>query len=297
VTPRFTVVVPTRDRPLPLSRCLAALAGQDYPRERFAVVVVDDGGRVPAAPAVGCAARALDVELVVQAHRGPAAARNRGARDADGLLAFTDDDCAPAPDWLSRLAEALERHPGAMVGGQVVNVLPGNRFASASQMIADIVYDHYNADPVRARFLSSNNLAVAADAFHEVNGFDARFRVVACEDRDLCDRWTHSGRPLVYAPDALVGHAHAMGLPAFLRQHFTYGRGAVHFHRLRAGRGSGRIRDEMAFHRDLRNWLVRPFRRRPPGEALATAALLVLWQTANAAGFAYESVTGAGYRS
>ena len=159
----------------------------------------------------------------------------------------------------------------------------------------DIVYAHYNARPERARFVASNNLAVPAEGFAAVGGFDESFVVVASEDRDLCDRWTHEGRPLVYAADAVVGHAHAMGLPGFLRQHFTYGRGAVHFHRLRGGRASGRLRDEMGFHADVRNWLGRSLRLRPRRDAVTMTALVLAWQAANAAGFAYESLVRTGY--
>ena len=296
--PVFSVIVPTHSRPRSLGSCLAALAAQDYPRERFEVIVVDDEGQPPAAAVVDRFRSELDVRLIVQTRGGPGQARNRGARRASGrLLAFTDDDCLPDPAWLSRLQAAVERRPDAMVGGRVINALAENRYSSASQLITDIVYAHYNAVPERARFCASNNLALPAAAFHEIGGFDPRFRVVACEDRDLCDRWTHAGRCLVYAPEVVVRHAHPMGLPEFMRQHFVYGRGAVHFHRLRAGRGSGRMRDEMAFHADLRNLLLRPFRHLRPREALTTAALMILWQTVNAAGFFYESFARTGYRA
>ena len=295
--PLFTVIVPTRNRPRQLAGCLAALAAQDYPREGFQVIVVDDGGDAPARPAVDAYLADLDLRLIVQPHRGPGQARNLAAREAEGrLLAFTDDDCRPDPCWLRRLASALARHPAAMVGGRVTNALDDNRYSSASQVITDIVYAHYNADPEDARFCASNNLAVAAAAFREIGGFDRGFRIVACEDRDLCDRWIHAGRRLVYAPEAVVRHAHSMGLGGFVRQHFTYGRGAVHFHRLRARRSSGRMRDEMRFHANVRNWLVEPLSRRRPLEAVSLAGLLFVWQAANAVGFLYERVSRSGYR-
>ena len=294
--PLLSVVVPTRDRPAALARCLAALAAQRYPTERFEVVIVDDGGAPGAAEATLAAAGPLDARVLVQPHGGPARARNLGARAARGrLLAFTDDDCRPQPGWLAALEAALAARPGAMVGGRVTNLLSDNRFAEASQLVTDIVYAHYNAGPGDARFVASNNIAVPAADFAAAGGFDERFLVIAAEDRELCDRWIHQGRPLVYAPAAVVGHAHEMGLREYLRQHFTYGRGAVHFHRLRAGRGSGRMRDEMGFHADLGGRLARRLRGRPPREAAEMAALMLAWQAANAAGFLYERVTGGGY--
>lgn len=296
--PLVTVVVPTHGRPEALVRCLSALAAQDYPPERFEVIVVDDGGDPLVGTVVDRFRDSLAVRLLVQPHGGPARARNRGASAASGaLLAFTDDDCRPEPDWLARLAAALEGRPRAMVGGRVVNALPENRYAGASQLVTDIVYEHYNAEPESARFCASNNLALGRTAFEEIGGFDERFLVLACEDRDLCDRWTHSGRTLVYASEAVVAHAHAMGPAGYVRQHFTYGRGAVHYHALRRERGSGRMRDEMSFHARAADWLARALRGRRPADLLITTGLLLVWQAANSAGFLYESVARTGYRA
>ena len=163
-------------------------------------------------------------------------------------------------------------------------------------MIADIVYAHYNADPENARFFSSNNLAMAAQSYLELGGFDEGFLVLACEDRELCDRWRSAGGRMIYEPEAMVEHAHPLALPSFVRQHFTYGRGALHFHRIRAARASGRMRDEMSFHANVRNWLEQPFRSRTPLDAMLIATLMVLWQGANVAGFAYEYLARSGYR-
>lgn len=294
----FSVIVPTYDRPDALGCCLTALASQDYPRERFEVIVVDDGSEVSPRPQVEEASAGLTIRILEQANAGPARARNRGARQARGkYLAFTDDDCRPTPSWLRELGAALARAPGAIAGGRIVNALPENPYSSASQMIADVVYAHYNNDPDHARFFSSNNFAIAAADYRSLGGFDERFTILACEDRELCDRWRASGGRMVYAHDAVVEHAHPLGLASFLRQHFTYGRGAVHFHRIRAARASGTMRNEMSFHLNVDNWLMQPFRRRSPADAARIAALMLLWQSANLAGFLFESVAGTGYRA
>lgn len=295
--PHVTVIVPTYNRPEELRRCLAALAGQNLSLATFDVIVADDGGAVSPARVVEEAQGGLDVALLTLSHGGPAHARNRAAERARGAyFAFTDDDCRPEPGWLNALVATLERARDALVGGRVTNALTDNRFSRASQTVTDLVYAHYNANAEDARFFASNNLAIAADAFREIGGFDEKFVVLACEDREFCDRWRSQGRRLVYAEDAVIGHAHALNLRSYLRQHFTYGRGAVHFHRIRSERGSGSMRNEMSFHADFRNWLVRPFRGRPLSEGLDVAALLLLWQTANTAGFFYESIVRSGYR-
>ena len=294
----FTVVVPTYNRPAALRDCLVALAAQDYPGDRFEVLVVDDGGELSPQAVVDELRPRLSVELLMQAHGGPARARNHAATRARGrFLAFTDDDCRPDPSWMTRLADALRSAPHTLIGGRIVNALPDNPFSSASQLIADIVYAHYNANPESARFFSSNNLAIAADDFRSLGGFDEGFTILACEDRELCDRWRARGGRMRYVHEAVVAHAHPLALRSFVRQHFTYGRGALHFHRIRAQRSSGTMREEMSFHMNLGNWLGHPFRRRSPVDAARISALLVLWQGANLAGFLYERVANTGYRS
>jgi len=103
--PFFSVIVPTYERAGQLSVCLHALACQSYPRDHFEVLVVNDGSEAPPEAVVDCFRDKIDVTLLTQPHAGPAAARNNGAERARGeFLAFTDDDCRPAPNWLKALA-------------------------------------------------------------------------------------------------------------------------------------------------------------------------------------------------
>jgi GT2 family glycosyltransferase len=285
--PAASVIVPTYRRPERLAACLDALASLDYPRGLLEVIVVDDGSGDPPETLVARARGRIDASLVAAPHGGPAAARNAGAARARGDgFAFTDDDCRPEPAWLLRLCEALAASPGAAAGGRVVNDLPGNACSAASQLIVDHLYARWNADPADASFFTSNDLAVPRDGFRAVGGFDESFPGAAAEDRDFCARWTASGRRLVYAPDAVVRHAHALSPVSFWRQHFGYGRGARRYHRARAARGADRVRLEPAgFYSGL---LARPFAEERAPRSWALAALVATSQFANAAGFAWE---------
>jgi len=284
----FSVIVPSRDRPRELARCLDSLADLDFPRDRFEIIVVDDGGTVPTAPIVSRVTERVRVTTLRQSNGGPALARNTGARAALGtFLAFTDDDCTPAPDWLSAFFEVLRREPGAMVGGRTVNALVDNACSAASQLIQDLVYDYYNAEPRRARFFASNNMALSAAQFRAVGGFDPSFRT--SEDRDLCDRWTAAGRRMILAPNAVVHHAHELSLRAFWMQHIGYGRGARRFylaHRLRE-RGSSTI-DGAFYSRVVQRLPGVLHGKRSRGWSLA--CLMAVWQAANVAGFALETL-------
>ena len=285
--PFMSVIVPTYRRPQALRRCLGHLADQRYPSDRFDVIVVDDGSGDPPADAVAEVRGRLAASLHTRPHAGPAAARNTGAQHATGeFLAFTDDDCAPAPDWLAVLAASLTAHRGAGVGGRTVNMLHANLCATVSQVIVDLAYEFYNGTGDEARFFASNNMALPAGRFRELGGFNESFHW--SEDREICDRWRHAGHRLVFAPAAVVQHAHDLSWRRFCRQHFNYGRGAFRFQRLRARRGSGRMRDDMRFHAELPRRLVAVFAATPPRRWLGLAALLATWQTVNAAGYLYQ---------
>jgi glycosyltransferase involved in cell wall biosynthesis len=183
----FSVIVPTHDRPSQLAACLDGLANLQYPRTKFEVVVVDDGSEVSAEPVIAPYRECLQVTFRSQLHGGPAQARNAGAKISRGrFLAFTDDDCTPAPDWLDKLAAQLNGASNQVVGGRTVNALSENVFATASQSLISYLCDYYNADPKKARFLVSCNLALPAESFRSVDGFDPAYPRAAAEDRDLC---------------------------------------------------------------------------------------------------------------
>lgn len=288
--PGFSIVVPTRDRPEPLQRCLAALAALDFPKGDFEVVLVDDGSAVSQEPVASRARGALPLTFVRQARGGPAAARNTGALHARGsVLVFTDDDCAPEPGWLGAIARAVASRPGAMVGGPVVNGLGDDRFAAASQMLIAHLYDTY-ADGHPSRFFCTNNLAVGAGEFRELGGFDTSFPQPAAEDRELCERWLGRGHPMVFEPAAVVRHFHAMDFAGFLRQHFRYGAGAHRLSQIRRRRGDGGLRIEPpSFYTRM---LRRPFQAGAPGQRWQMSALLAVSQIAGAAGFAWAKLRG-----
>lgn len=283
--PRCTVVVPTLDRPAPLARCLAALARLDYPRERRELIVVDDGGAAPLDGVVAPYREALGLTLVRQPNAGPAAARNLALERASGeLVAFTDDDCEPDPGWLRELARAWRAAPEALIGGRTIDGTAGNRWAAVSQSITDTAYDYFARRRRDLRFFASNNLAVGTAALRATGGFDPAFRWA--EDRDLCHRWLAAGRGMAEAPAAIVVHRPALDARAFVRQHFGYGRGAWLYQRARAARGAGGVGFDPRFHLEVARRLLR--RSRGLG-TVAALARLVVWQSANTAGFAREA--------
>lgn len=285
--PLVSVVIPTFARPGQLRECLDALTRQEMPTDTFEVVVVDDGGPEPLDTVVAEFASQLRVRLVRQDNAGPSAARNRGAREAAApLVAFTDDDCRPRPEWLGRLVAGERERPGALVGGSTVNGLPDDVFATTSQLIIDLVYEHFNGDPDNAYFFASNNMLCRRDRFLELGGFDTAYSWAGAEDRDFCDRWRAAGLRLACRADAVIEHRHAQSLRKFCDVHYRYGRGAYMYQAKRRARGTGTMREDLGFHRSLPGMIWRRLGR-PPGywRSVQVGAAILLWQVVNAYGF------------
>ena len=287
VQPDFSIIVPSYNRPDEVADCVASLARQDYPRDRFEVIVVDDGSVVSPAAVIEPFRGRLDVRIYRQTNAGPSVARNRGAHLARGqLLAFTDDDCKPDTDWLKKLAARFDSTTDpVIIGGEVRNALRDNLYATASQMIVELGYAYHNSDPNKARFFTTSNLAVPANHFRQLGGFNESFGKHASEDRELCGRWQHRGYRMIYAPEVVVHHAHKLTWSTFLQQHFNYGRGAIHLQQARVQQGWQVYSPDSAYYRLL---LKGPFSRFPFRHAVVLAHLLLASQSLAMAGMLAE---------
>ncbi len=220
--PDVSVIVPTRDRPQALARCLDALAAQCFPGE-VEILVVDDGSKPPV--------HAEDVRLVRLPGKGSGAARNAGAGGARSeLLCFTDDDCIPDPEWLATLHARL-RNGAAVVAGRTVNGKPLSSLAAASQLVSNAVFDFAGE-----RGAPASNLACRRTVALEVK-FDEMYAGIAAEERDWYARVIAAGYDVTLEPRAVVHHMPAVSSSEFVRRHLRYGRGAYRFRRThRAGR-------------------------------------------------------------
>jgi glycosyltransferase involved in cell wall biosynthesis len=228
--PRATVVVPTRDRPEALDRCLAALDAQTVDQldqfdqfDQFDVVVVDDGSRDPGAIRA-VVARSPRARLVVGDGRGPAAARNRGAAAATGpVVAFTDDDCRPDPGWLAALCARLDAGATVVAGATI----PGNERVSvrASQLVTNHLVEESGDGRGAVGFAPTCNIACRREVWDAVP-FDESFRSAAGEDRAWCDHLRATGRRIDLVPEARVRHEPALTGAGFWRQQLRYGAGA-----------------------------------------------------------------------
>ena len=130
--PTVSVVVPTRARGQLLRNCVRSLLAQDYPKNRYAILVVEDGtsdGEKIVAEMAG--GSAVPLSYVRIPHSGLAAARNFGAERTSGdVIAYIDDDALAVSCWLSRLVEALHTDGAGGAGGRVSPDYPDDTLIS-----------------------------------------------------------------------------------------------------------------------------------------------------------------------
>jgi glycosyltransferase involved in cell wall biosynthesis len=197
---RVSVVIPTYRRPDLLARCVAALTRQNLPAAEYEILVADDA----ASPATrgqveawaGFSGPRIHYVPVCGTH-GPAAARNAGWQLARGaVIAFTDDDTIPDPDWLAWGLRALEQSPdlAAVTGRTVVPI---------SQAPTD--YEKNEAGLENADFITANCFC-RKDRLAALGGFDERFRQAWREDSDLHFELLHRKAGIAREPRAVIVH-------------------------------------------------------------------------------------------
>jgi GT2 family glycosyltransferase len=211
--PPISVVIPTCGRPALLHRCIEALAGQRFV-SCFEVIVVDDRPSpqtraVVEQWAAKASARAVSIRYIAShGPHGPAAARNKGWRAARAdIVAFTDDDTVPDPDWLCCGLRAFDADVEA-VWGRIVMPVTG--------IPTDYELDAQGLE--RAEFATANCFC-SKRVLSTLNGFDERFRLAWREDADLYFRLLRCHARVVQAPEAVVVHpVRAAGWGVSLKQ-------------------------------------------------------------------------------
>jgi len=219
--PFVSVIVPVYNAPEAVRRCVASLLAQDYPRERFEVIVADNGSTDDTAEIAG----EFDVRVIrADRAKGSYAARNDGARQARGdLFAFCDADEVASPSWLRRLvAEMKEGYGGA--AGALLAADTGISGPVAEYASRDAAF-HPSDRPIDIRLAPTGNVLYRRDVFETLRGF--REDTLTGADFDFSLRVTSRlGLKVRFVPDAVVWHAPRGSLGGLLRHEarIAYGR-------------------------------------------------------------------------
>jgi glycosyltransferase involved in cell wall biosynthesis len=248
--PDLSVVVCTYRRADKLTACLDALARQTI-RNRVEVIVVDDGPD----DATAAVATGYDVRLIRHPHnRGLAAARNTGIEAATApVVAFTDDDCIPADDWLEALLEPYDSADVVAVGGDVEALRSEtlvHRYLAETNRLAPLEIElsvssslAYRAKLYLRRNRRSNhtlpgtravyslvgaNMSFRRHALLEIGMFDPRISFGG-EDEDICRRLRErfTSARFLFTSRAVIAHDFDGELSDTLRRSYQYGAGSA----------------------------------------------------------------------
>jgi GT2 family glycosyltransferase len=213
-SPEISVVIPHLNDAERLEVCLAALAAQRLAPERFEVLVVDNGSRVPPAELV---ARFPFARLVAEPTPGPGPARNRGVALARAkVVAFLDSDCIADPDWLEALLAGFAAEPGCRILGGAVRIFAADPGRPNLAEAFDLVYGIRQEWTIaRHGFAATANLAVRREVFEAVGDF---LGLAFSEDMEWGMRAKAKGFPTRFAPDAVVRHPARRSMAELRRQ-------------------------------------------------------------------------------
>lgn len=202
-----------------LRKCIQSLLAQDYPREKYEVITVEDGTRdgeqVVARMAHGSA---VPLRYVHIPHGGAATARNIGlARSGADIVAYIDDDGFATREWITQLVEPLLREGVAGSGGRVSPEYPEPVLQAEVLPDGELKWSGFNVMVPGFRevdFVAGGNMAFWRKALLEVKGLDAGYtrRGSWREDTDLHIRLRHKGYRHIYNARAQIAHRAARWL-------------------------------------------------------------------------------------
>jgi glycosyltransferase involved in cell wall biosynthesis len=168
--PRIAVIVPVFNASAWIESCIQALLNQDYDAGQFDIILVDNNSSDDSKTRIQSHAR---VRLLEETFQSSYAARNRGVRESRGdLLAFTDADCVPAPNWLSVIAAAMRNEKTqAVLGsrGPASASGPVQRIATYEDARLQYILENRRQ---RSYFGFTSNMAVRRSAFERYGPFD-----------------------------------------------------------------------------------------------------------------------------
>jgi|SRR5580692_1801639 glycosyltransferase involved in cell wall biosynthesis len=281
-----SLIICTRDRCAQLVRCLEAIRRIEF-EGSWELIIVDNGShdRTKAVVQEFTDTASLPVIYVFEATSGLGNARNAGIRIAQGgILAFTDDDCYPAPDFLSCVSSAFHDPSLGYISGRLLLHDPKDARMSIKESTTPLTF-------AAGSFIGSGdvcgaNMAFRRAALEQIGGFDPLFgagSLFSAEDLDAAGRASAFGWKGRYCPEVVVSHHHgrrASDLPRLLK---SYGIGAGAYHM------------KILLQEHQFSWFLRSIyqvRRR-----LRASVRSVLWEPIGAAMFAYMYLSQSLYRT
>jgi glycosyltransferase involved in cell wall biosynthesis len=221
-----SIVIPTRNRSALLARTLERLRRQTHPRERYEIVVADDGSQDETPTLLGREESRGVIRQVRHEHRrGAAAARNSGIRLSRGrVVVLLDDDILVLPDFVVKHLSHHEEGGRRVVLGNTLTY-PEAGYSSLSRYIDSRgVHKLRPGEPPPFRYFTAANSSVPRELLLEAGLFDERLSEYGGEDLELGYRLGKVGAEFLYDSTIRVGHFKRFSVSQLCRDLETMGR-------------------------------------------------------------------------
>ena len=233
-----SVIVPTRDRFDLLRDCLGSLCQQDYPSERYEIIVVDDGleGRTSSLVEAFQLSSTPSISLVTLGGAGPNAARNAGISLAMGdPICFVDDDVLVPPVWLSAMVRGVNRYKDAgCLSGPIRLKLDGKSpRLCGREPLGEHEQDFGTVDCDISQACGAN-MTIRSWAVDRVGTFNEALPIYA-DEFEWQWRLLADGGRIAYVADAWLWHcksANTLRIRSLIRNRFKRGRNKIELDRL-----------------------------------------------------------------
>jgi cellulose synthase/poly-beta-1,6-N-acetylglucosamine synthase-like glycosyltransferase len=247
-TPFISIVCPVRNADRTIAKTFEYFFNIDYPQDRFEIIIADGGSTDETVAITKKWAKAHPQIVLVEVPNcvSPGFARNAALKIVKGeYILFTDGDCAPEKDWVTKLLNPFKLDPKiGIVGGEILTLRTDMnnftesyceqvRFLSVAGRCGvrenGFMPEIKNYDPHEVNggdwspFFATANLAISKKALQDIG---AEFwHEITGEDVDFCIRVQSKGYKLYFAVDAVVKHMHRVSLESYLKQWHGYGYG------------------------------------------------------------------------
>ncbi|GAB1544126.1 hypothetical protein NUACC21_68020 [Scytonema sp. NUACC21] len=273
--PKISVVVPIYNGEADLPELISTLLAQTYPKHQVEYLLVDNNSRDRTASLLKTSAENSPITIRPLSEtqiQSSYAARNAGIRAATGeIIAFTDADCRPQPEWLNALIAPFVNPDIVIVAGEIV-ALPGTNLLEQHADRQETLSQKHTLAHSFCPYGQTANLAIRRQAFEKIGLF--RPYLTTGGDADICWRILRQniGR-LEFAFNAIVKHRHRSTLKELESQWRRYGRSNRYLHELHGVELMRDMPPKEYFYR-LGRWMLKELPR-DSVKALAGKASLV----------------------
>lgn len=223
--PRLTVAICTYNRAELLRQTLAGLARQNYPRDQFEILVLDNNSRDHTRDVVASfATTSPSPRHIIETQQGLDHARNRAIAEARGeIIVFGDDDILVEPDWLAQITAPLAAdasHKIGAVGGEVIPVFPDGLPPWVSEWHSPLAFRPdagplpSSQSPMGANFAFPKWVFAQHGPFHTALDRSGK-NLFGGGDTEIIRRLRATGLEIWFAPAARVLHQMPAGRTTF----------------------------------------------------------------------------------